>query len=142
VRLRPERDTARAMSDEKQLLTEAFAALSRRDVDSWLAATTPDAELHDFPARPGVFQGHDELRAWAEEALEVSSSWDVRPVEFVEGSEGRLLVRVHVTGRSAIADVPVDQNIYAVFTFKDSKVASVRNFFQEDEALEAAWLPE
>jgi ketosteroid isomerase-like protein len=131
------------MSQENiETIRTAFEALSRRDVDGWLEAAHADAELHDFPARPGIAHGHDELKAWAEAALEVAAEWNIDPVEFIESEDGRLFVRMHVTGRSAGAGIPVDQFAYTVFEFRGAKVASANAFFDRREALEAAGLSE
>ena len=131
------------MSEENvETIRRAFAALSRRDVDGWLDALHADAELHDFPARPGIVRGHDGLRGWAESMLEVSSEWNLDPVEFIESEDGSLFVRMHVTGHSAGAGIPVDQFAYTVFEFRGAKLASVKAFLDRREALKAAGLSE
>jgi ketosteroid isomerase-like protein len=137
------RDTARGMSQARvDLLRTAYEALSRRDIDGWLAAIRPDAEMRDFTAEPGVYRGHGELRAWMESGLEVSSSWELTPHEFIEGPQGRLFVRVRVIATSAGAGVPVAGVVYNVFEFAGTSVASIANFLDEAEALEAAGLSE
>jgi ketosteroid isomerase-like protein len=125
-----------------ELLRTAYRALSQRDIDGWLAATRPDAEMRDFTAEPGVYRGHQELRAWAASGLEVSASWELTPAEFVEAPHGRLFVRVDVTATSAGAGVPVEGVVYNVFEFSGTKVASIANFLDEADALEAAGLSE
>lgn len=114
------------------------------DEEGWtgtLPFTDPDFEFHEPPEQPGatVFHGHEEARAgwagWAETWVDQRS--EVRDVR--ELSDGRIFVRAHqwLRGRD---EIEVEQDAWALFSFKGGKVIRWEVYWSEANALAAAGL--
>jgi ketosteroid isomerase-like protein len=128
------------MSDPEDLLVEGYAALARSDIDAWLAGFQPDAELHELAEAPdtAVYRDHAEMRQWAATAMELVTEWGWTPEEIIPGPGGSQLVRLRFRAVGRGSSVPIEQEVWHVFTFRDDKVASVRGFLNEDTAREAS----
>jgi ketosteroid isomerase-like protein len=77
------------MSQENvEIVRRSTAAYNRRDLDGWLEDWAPDAVVDWSSARvfdAGVYRGHREIRAFAEELL---GTWDEVRIEIVDGPVG------------------------------------------------------
>ena len=118
-------------------------AYNRRDVDAMLEHWTPDVVLDWSNARnfdAGVFQGHDEVRAFTKLWLE---TWEAIRLELpsdpVEVQDDVLVVEnvAYMRGRDGIE---VQARSAWLITMRGRKVASFTLYQTKQEALEAAGL--
>jgi ketosteroid isomerase-like protein len=135
------------MSQENvEAFKRAIDAFNRRDVKAFLEEIDPDVVMHlSLPAMFGgestIYRGHDEYRAFygdlteafAEFRIEISEIWDV----------GERTVAIgQLRGRGRVSAAEVESPIGYVVEFKNGKTIRVDDFFDPQEALEAAGLKE
>ena len=128
------------MSDPEAALAEGYAALTHGAIDAWLAGFHPDAELHELAEAPdtAVYPGQEEWRRWAATAMELVTEWSWTPEEIIPVPGGSRPVRLRFRAVGRGSSVPIEQEVWHVFTFRDDTVASVRGFLGEDSPREAA----
>ncbi len=130
------------MSQENvELLKDAFAAISRSDLNGLLSLTDPEVEFHSLiaEAEDRTYRGHDGVREWWEqvkgslgglrfeaEAIRIEGDWAV--------------VKVLVTSR--MGDVAVPQRMWQATRARNGKAIWWGIYRTEAEALEAAGLEE
>lgn len=133
--------------DNVQVARRAYEAFngvfSAGDVSGWIALYTPDAELHDIASLPdaAVHRGHDGLRKWAEQFMEVVEYLRVEPERFTDAG-GCVVVSVRITAKGREGGVLTEMNTVHVLEFSDGRISRARYYLTEDEALEAAGLRE
>jgi SnoaL-like domain len=141
VARKPERDTARAMSQEN-------VELVRRCVSSWIRGDfepeeflAEDIEWHAAPEEPEA--GRPVLRG-RESVYQAVTAWfeqlgpsDSEVTELLDcGSDVLVCARMRLAGTIAW------NHAYHLYTVTEDKVRCVRAFFHRDQALEAAGLSE
>ena len=83
------------MSQEDiEIIRRAYADLNRRDVEAWLDAFHPNAEMYDLAGGPEApaRQGHDALREWVETMDEIWEDGRHEPEEFIDAVSDALLL--------------------------------------------------
>ena len=119
---------------------EAFNhAVATGDVEPYMEFLHPDISYAPATAATeGVtFEGKDRVRAYLESIKETWSGLESEPVEFRE--VGDLLVMIgrwRASGRAS--GVAVDSLVIVVHEIRDGKIAWLRAFTDEDEAMRAA----
>ena len=137
----PERDNARAMSQESVEIVRRCLETYESDEDAWLE--TLDPEIEWYPAGDGHL-----LRAGYEAAIGVRrrwlESWDDHRVDVEEMKQGgeSVVVGLHVSGRGKGSGLEVDLRVYLHFKLRNGVVAYVYEYDDRREALEAAGLSE
>jgi ketosteroid isomerase-like protein len=139
----PERDTARAMSQENvEIVRATFDALNSGDVDAVIKGTAPDFEF-DFsravgPAH-GVF-GRDQLPDLLREFDEPWESVRREVDDFIEAGEQVVTpITSHHRGRDGIE---LQARIAMVWTIRDGTITHAAFYQERQEAFEAAGLSE
>ena len=123
------------MGDRREQARDAFAALNRRDVETFVAAFAPEGEW--WPLRSsteGPFRGHDGIRAWFADTAEMFEHLHAEVDEVHERDDvvvafGRLEAKGRESGAS------VELVISWVFRFADDKVIWAKSFADRDEAI-------
>jgi ketosteroid isomerase-like protein len=108
------------MKSETELLTAAYAAFNRRDIDGVLALMKPDV---DWPngMEGGRVHGHDEVRAyWKRQWAMLDPHVD--PVRIEPGESDAMVVDVHQVVRDLSGKLLVDQMVQHVYTFRDGLI--------------------
>ena len=121
---------------------QAFDAFARRDKAGWFALCDPEVEavpVGDWPEKE--IRGRES--AW-DFLVAADEPWEPGPYEADEISEGTdtVAVRMRRKLRGRSSGVEVDYDYWAVFTFRDGKIARTEWFEGRAEALEAAGLRE
>jgi ketosteroid isomerase-like protein len=123
----------------------------RRMFDSWargdFRAGSDDLDPHvtfvvrsPFP-ESGVVHGPEGVRKYMYGFLEQFDQLAIEAEKFrAAGDTVVVQARQHGTGRSSGA--PADVRYFQLFTFRAGKVVRIESILDEDEALEAAGLPE
>ena len=117
-------------------------AFTRRDKDAWFALCVEDVEatpVGDWPEQE--IRGREAVWNFL---VATDEPWEPGPYETAEvaDADDKVAVRLQrlMRGRSSGAEVEYDY--WAVFTFRDAKVARVEWFDAREDALEAAGLSE
>ena len=124
------------------VIREGLKRLSDRDLDAWVELFVEDARLYELPEMPDadVFVGHDGLRQWATNLIEVSSEWSWELVEVLAQDEDLVVTATELKAQAISSDVPIGVLVFHVFEFEGNKIASVRAFVSREEAFAAAEL--
>jgi ketosteroid isomerase-like protein len=140
------RDTAWAISEENVELVRALTdAANRIDIDAVIALLSPDVVWEETAELPGlreVYRGRDEVRAWADELLEVIESGHNALDRVTELSGDRVFTENVLTMHGKTSGVPTELRYWAVYWIKEGMIARRQVFWNTDEALEAAGLSE
>jgi ketosteroid isomerase-like protein len=125
---------------DPQALAPGYQALSRGDLDAFLAGLHEDAELHELSEMPdtAVYRGHAEIRAWIENGMSLLDGWEWVPVEVVYEGEGVVVARIRFSARGGESGAPFERLLFHVIEFRDGKATRLRGFLDESEAIRAA----
>jgi ketosteroid isomerase-like protein len=99
----------------------------------------PEIEWVEDPGRADgrVYRGHEGVRESFERWLENFEEYDVE-VEQISDYGDRVLVAAVERGRGSASGAPVSSRIYTVCTFRADKILRYQEFYDEQQALEAA----
>jgi uncharacterized protein len=127
--------------DDIELVRKGYDSLRQGDVDFVLALIRPDFELEVHTERPdiaeAIYRGPDGFVRNMAELTEVFDDFALEPEEFLEGDE-RIVVVTRATGRGKSSGVDVDQQLFHVWTVRDSKAARLDIYSDRATALAAA----
>jgi ketosteroid isomerase-like protein len=125
------------------IIERAYADLNRRDVDAWLEAFHPHAEMYDLAGGPETLarEGHEALREWVETMDEIWEGGRHEPEEFVDAGDFVVVV-LRVRARRRDIGVPFDMPLFHVFEMRDGKIQRGTAYLDKAEALEAVGLSE
>ena len=145
----PERDTARAMSEENveivRWLIESNHSTDLADrLEEGLDRWAPDCV---YVSRLGmvdqeIYHGHEGLRRYASDMTSAWSEWRNEPHEIVEVRPGVVLATFRVTLTGVKSGVLLENDGVAVFWFADGRIKRGQTYNDRAEALEAAGLSE
>jgi ketosteroid isomerase-like protein len=128
-------------ADREALLREAYARVSRRDVEGFLTAFHEDVEWTEqvLPEETKVYRGHDGVRQWFAD-LTQTFTWGTFEVGAFEesGDDAVAEMIVHTTG--AASGVRLQVPVFLVIRFRDEKIATITARLDRDEARRAAGL--
>ena len=124
-------------------IERAYADLNRRDVDAWLEAFHPHAEMYDLAGGPETpaREGHDALREWVETMDEIWEDGRHEPEQCIDAGDF-VLVALRVRARRRDIGVPFDMPLFHVFEMRDGKIERGTAYLDKAEALEAIGLSE
>ncbi len=135
------------MSQENvETFKRAVEANNRGDYDAFLQEFDPDVEFHGvmgvmFGGEATVFKGHAGVLEYLRDLDEGFTVRDVQWSEFRDLGE-RLVVLGYVRGRGRESGIELDSQYGAVAEFRKGRVITYRDYFDHNEALEAAGLSE
>ena len=121
----------------------AYADLNRRDVEAWLDAFDPNAEMYDLagglegPPR----RGHDALREWVATVDAIWENGRYEPEEFIVAGDS-VVVAVRVRARRRDTRLTIDVSMFHVFEMREGRIQRGTAYLDKAEALEAAGLSE
>jgi ketosteroid isomerase-like protein len=111
------------VTDQRDVLTRAYAAFNARDIDAVLAAMHPDV---DWPSgwEGGRVRGHDQVRDyWTRQWAAIDPA--VEPVGFWTDREGCTVVTVHQVVRDLQGRVVSDGMVAHVYRIEDGLIRSM-----------------
>ena len=133
------------MSQENvKLMYRAVDAFNGRDLDAHLALMDDDVEvIPRVGAMEGEssYRGHDGVRRWWNDVLDVFPDWKVEVVE-VRDLGDLTLATIRLSGHGAGSAAPTDQATWQVGRWRRAKCVWWRTFQTRAEALEAVGLSE
>ena len=127
----------------RRTVARGAAAFNRRDFELALLGFDSEIEWVEDPRRADgrIYRGHEGVRESFERWLENFSEYEAK-VEWIVDCGDKILVYGHEEGRGSLSGAPISQRIYTVHTFRNGKVARYEEFYEEQDALEAAGLSE
>jgi ketosteroid isomerase-like protein len=103
----------------------------------------PDAEWVAAREDPdaATYRGLDAIRGYFVQWVEMFEGIDFRGEELIDAGD-KVFAWIRVSGTGTASGVPVELEQAQIWTFRDGKVGRVEEYFDRDEALEAAGLRE
>jgi ketosteroid isomerase-like protein len=129
-----------------ELVRRMFERYSAGDVDGWVACWDADGEWaptaqREVEGSARTYRGHDELRAFHTEIEDALASVNVHATDYREVGD-RVVVLGVLRGRGAASGVAFEHEFGWVFEVREGRIARGRDYLDQDEALEAAGLPQ
>lgn len=138
-------DLVAAFADPK-LLAEVFAGAIHPDFEAVFEARNipmgpAGVETVGNTRQPTVHGLNALVQAW-QEWLSAWEAWVIKPTDFVEAGEERVLVLMEVRARSKTHQVEMPLEGANLLTIQDKQVARLEMFLNQNEAAKAAGLRE
>jgi ketosteroid isomerase-like protein len=124
------------------LVREAYEHFARTG-EPHTAAYALDVEWHSAADDPGseVFRGVQGVKDLVKEVQEQLEDFRTEPFEFLDAGDRVVAGLVH-RGRGRGSSAEVEMREWNVFLIRDGKIASVHEYRERQDALEAAGLSE
>jgi ketosteroid isomerase-like protein len=133
------------MSQENiEIVRRSASALAAGDWQDVFESWDPQIEWH-FEREAvisGLHRGRDQVRAALSSFMTEWEDFAVEIEDLIPADDERVVMVVHVTGRGRGSGVPLDFREANIFTVRGGRIVSVREYFDREEALEAAGLRE
>ena len=132
------------MSQENVELTfRAIDMFNRRDLDGLVAMTAEDVTAEPLLAGiEGGYHGHDGIRRWWKTLLDRIPDFTLEVIEVRDYGDDWVLAVMRNRGHGAESAAPFEATSWFPVRFRQGKCVWWGNYFDEDEALEAAGLRE
>jgi ketosteroid isomerase-like protein len=131
--------------EDVETVRRYLGAYERLDVEEGISYLHPDVTWRAIEGAPddiGVFQGHQAMRDYNQEWIDIFVDARSELVEDLIEVGDRVVAVVRYIGRMKGSDTQVEMMLAIVFTVRDGKIASGREYATRTEALEAAGLRE
>ena len=126
-----------------ELVRRGFNAAMEEDWPTALDTLDPLAQIHDFDIPDaGTYHGHDGFLAWLKTWGEGWESWRVENVEFRAAGEEQVIALFHMIATGSGSGVEVERKDAIVYRLIDRQIVRMEYFNDQQQALEAAGLPE
>jgi ketosteroid isomerase-like protein len=123
--------------DNVGTVRSSYDAFLRRDLEEFLSYHDPDVEFRSLVLEvEGVYRGHDGLRSWWENVVDVFPDWQPQ-IEEARESGDRVLLRVRVEGAGTGTGIDLERHAWNVVEVHDGRVSSSAFYRTEEEALSA-----
>ncbi len=128
-----------------EVLRRGFEAFARGDIEALLNLTDPDVDW-----QPGIapilgvdaMRGRDALRRFlTQDLFEGFDEFRAEPLSF-EDLGDTVMVLSRYIGRGESSGLELDQTFATIYTFRDGRIAAMRDYWTRQEALEAVGLRE
>ena len=128
--------------DNVEMLGDSYAAFNRGDWEAALENADPEIEwrLHGqlgIDAPPSI-RGRKALKSFWADFFEIWDDYKMEPLDFNEGTDGRVLATVRFTARGQGSSVPIELTYFWVHLVCGGAIVSVDLYTERAEALEAA----
>ena len=133
------------MSQENvEILRPGFEALNARDLDRHYDVFDPEVEWQTSAEDPdaATHRGLQAYKRYLEQWLESFDGLHVDVEEYIDAGDDRVFTWCRYTGRGRASGAPADWYLAIIFTMRDGKIVRAEEYFNRDEALEAAGLSE
>jgi ketosteroid isomerase-like protein len=133
------------MSEENvELIRTAYDAFERGDLEavSQLHATTIEWQTSVEDPDAATHRGRVAVRRYIEGYMETFPGLRANLEECVEAPNDRVLATVRYTGRARASGMDMDWRQWLVYTIKEGLIVRAAEYFDRDQALQAAVLSE
>ena len=127
------------ISPAVELVQRALAALNAGDIDELVALCDRDFELDmsDRVFNPSTYRGHDGIRQFHAEVLDVWDHYTWEPERVVERGDA-VVALLRTSGKGRGSGLEVERQTAMIWTVRGDKATSVRFYRDQDRALQAA----
>jgi ketosteroid isomerase-like protein len=130
------------MSQESvEIVRSAFAAFGDGDLARLRDLVTDDVIVYRADPDGATSHGLDGFLQLTAEWTEGFKDWTPVPAEFTDAGD-RVLVRVHQSARGVASGVPLAEDWWFVYEFREVRIARMSIYAHEADALEAVGLSE
>jgi ketosteroid isomerase-like protein len=111
-----------ATGPSAELITSAFDAWNRRDVDALLLLLDPDVRLRSLMTEPErqYYQGYEGVREWLTAVVEVFPNWNP-VIEDIKELDDSAVVRFHATATGHGSGVTIDSDYWLAVRLRAGK---------------------
>jgi ketosteroid isomerase-like protein len=128
-----------------EVVSRLVEALNARDLDTYYVEFfDPEVEYQTSREDPdaATHRGRQAYKRYVEEWLESFDGLHIDVEEYIDVDDDRVFTWSRFTGRGRASGAPADWYLAVIFTLRDGKVVRAEEYFDRDEALEAAGLRE
>jgi ketosteroid isomerase-like protein len=133
------------MSQENvEILRPGFEALNARELSRHYDVFDPEVEWQTSAEDPdaATHRGLQAYKRYLEQWLESFDGMHVDVEEYIDVGDDRVFTWCRYTGQGRASGAPADWHLAIVFTIRDGKVVRGEEYFDRNQALEAAGLRE
>ena len=114
----------------------------RKTLDEWVEPLHPEAELHQAREIPDSdsYYGREEIIRGISLWLEEWERFRFLPAEVIDCGGDRWFMRIHLTGKAKASGLPIESDVFHVWTFRDGAPWRCDIFWDEAEARALAGL--
>jgi ketosteroid isomerase-like protein len=118
-----------------ELVQRIHDALSGGDIDGVIALCAPDfrLDMSDRVFNPAVYEGHDGIRAFYSEVMEVWESFTWEPIELDERN-GLVIAVLRSRGQGRGSGVELDRRSAMIWRVEGGRATSLTFYRDPDEA--------
>ena len=128
------------MSQENvEIVRRAFAAFEDGDLDRLGDLVTDDLVVYRAEPDGATSHGLDGFLQLTRDWTEGFTNWIPVPQEFTDAGK-RVLVRIQQSARGEASGVPLTEDWWFVYEFREARIARMSIYSHESDALEAAGL--
>jgi ketosteroid isomerase-like protein len=127
------------MSARTEIVRRALEALNAGDIESVVALCDPDfrLDMSDRVLNPSVYEGHDGIRAFYAEVLDIWESFTWEPVELHEVDD-QVVAVLNSTGKGRGSGLELDRRSAMLWRVDDQRALSLTFYRDPDTALATA----
>ena len=133
------------MSEENvDVIRRMYEGFARSGPTGMLEFMDPEVDHRAIEGAPddiGVFSGYDAMLGYYGQWVEMFDDLRAEVEELIEVGD-RVIAMLHVTARMKGSEAGVDMRLAVVWTLRNGKAASGREYATREQALEAAGLSE
>jgi ketosteroid isomerase-like protein len=131
-------------ADSVDLIRRAYAAWNADDWDTLVSLADPHIEwrpaLGTAIEGATLYYGVEGVRAYRDEVQALLGTISTEPSEILRATPEHVLVRSKVRTHGAASGIQVEQHFVHAWTIRDGRIAAMRSFPTESEALAAVGL--
>jgi ketosteroid isomerase-like protein len=126
-------------ADNAEIVRNAFEAFNEGDWDRALRDCHDDVEWVNLRERnidqPASLHGREQIRSFWDDFFGI---WDSSTMDLVEVEDhgDRVLIGVHFESHGQASGVPIVLDYYAVYEFRDGRIARIENVATREQAEE------
>jgi ketosteroid isomerase-like protein len=127
------------MSARTEIVRRAHEALNAGDIEALVALCDEDfrLDMSDRVLNPSVYEGHDGIRAFYAEVLDIWESFTWEPIELHE-LDNLVVAVLHSTGKGRSSGLELDRRSAMLWRVDNERALSLTFYRDPDEALATA----
>ena len=128
-----------------EIVKVAYEAFAREGLNRFMEHFTDDVEYYVLGGADDLFgecHGKDAVRAWLQDWIDMFDGFWMELVELIDAGGVTVFTAERYGGRARLSGVETDSANWTVFTIRNGKIASGREFESREQALEAVGLSE
>jgi ketosteroid isomerase-like protein len=124
-----------------EIMRNVFLAFADRGFDGLAEFLHPEINWRAMERAPdgvGEMQGTEAARRYVEDWFETFEDFTTIPEELLDAGEGCVVGVLHVSGRAKLSGITTELRYAVLYTLRDGKIVSIREYADRQKALDAA----